>query len=331
LSKTVNTFIAIALVSLFPALAIYTGLQTPVPEYSEGQAIDIATDYLLGSPTFSFDGIEDTVELVRFDTVRMPNTWVMPFKFDSRHSGYGDRTGEILAQVITEHTMVIMVSNGVVVSAVTDDIFDELTETLQPVDIELDEAEQLALDWLKAAPTFSFDGIEGSMSIIDTVIAESYPVQYFISISFTCAQPGYGDRTDTILAQVLTDHTARVVVSSSEVRSTVIDDTWDEMNQEMLDNPDILSMEEALEIITTHLREEYSEAETLQIKQEWGITNLTPEDLLGSTTIEYSGDGWIITINYAVVWKPIYSFTVEHTSGFTWSGTIDQNGVITEN
>ncbi len=323
--------IALGLVFLFPTLAIYAGLQSPTITYTEEHAIDIAENFLKKSPTYSFDGIEETIEFVKVDTIRMPNTWLATFKFDSRQSGYGDRTGEILLQVITEHTMAIMVSNGEVISAVTDDVFDELTETMQPVDIGLDEAEQLALDWLMAAPTFSFDGVENSMSIIDTAIAESYPVQYFVSISFTCAQPGYGDRTDVILAQVLTDHIARVVVSNGEVRSAVIDDEWNEVTQEMLDDPEILSMEEALKIVTVYLREEYPEAETLHITSEWGIANLTPENLLGSTTIEYSGNGWVITINYTVVWKPTYSFTVENTSGFTWSGTVDQSGSIVEN
>lgn len=330
MSKTVNTIVALALVSLFPALTLYAGLNAPVPEFSEDQAIIIATEYLKGSPTFSFDGIEDTIEFVRVDTIRMPNTWSVTLKFESRHAGYGDRTGEMVAQVITEHTMVIMVSNGEVIHAVTDEVFDEITETMIPVDTSLEEAEQLALDWLMAAPTFSFDGIEGSMVIIDTAIAESYPVQYFITISFTCAQPGYGDRTGEVLAQVLTDHTARVVVNNGEVRSAVIDDVWDEFSQVDDASDGILSMEEALDIVIAHLREEYTEAESLELTPEWSIANLTPENLVGSSTIEYSGDGWTITIQYPVVWKPTYSFEVEHTSGFTWSGTVDQSGAVTE-
>ena len=331
MSKNVNTVIALGLVLLFPALTIYTGLQTPTVTYTEEQAIDYAKEYLKISPTFSYDGIEDSIEFVKVDTIRMPNTWLVTYKFDSRHSGYGDREDMILLQVITEHTIAIMVSNGEIISAVTDDVYDELTETLQSIGTDLEEQEQQAINWIMAAPTFSFDGIETSISIVDTFIAESYPVQYFVNIEFTCAQPGYGDRTGQILAQVLTTHSARVVVSSDEVRSVVFDGVWDEMNQEMLDDPEILSMEEALNIVVAYLNEEYPEAETLQITPEWGIANLTPENLLGSTTIEYSGDDWTITINYAVVWKPTYSFTLENTSGFTWSGTVDQSGVVTEN
>jgi hypothetical protein len=330
MSKTVNTIVALALVSLFPALSIYAGINAPTLEFSEEQSIMIATDYLKGSPTFSFDGIEETIELIDVDTIRMPNTWSVILKFDSRHAGYGDRAGEMLAQVITEHTMVIMVSNGEVISAVTDDVFDEITETLQPVDTSLEEAEQLALDWLMAAPTFSFDGIEGSMSIIDTAIAESYPVQYFVTISFTCAQPGYGDRTGEVLAQVITDHKARVVVSNGEVLSAVIDDAWDEFNQREKVISEILPPEEALNIVVNYLRENYDEAETLDVNMEWSVENLTPENLLGASTIEYSGKGWTITISNPVVWKPTYSFEVEHTSGFIWSGTVDQSGIVTE-
>jgi len=227
MSKTINTIVAIALVSLFPALTIYAGLNAPTVEFSEGQAIIIATDYLKVSPTFSFDGIEDTIELAEVDTIRMPNTWSVTLKFDSRHAGYGNRTGEMVAQVITEHT-------------------------------------------------------------------------------------------------------AKVVVSSGEVRSAVIDDTWDEFNQREKISSEILPPEEALNIVIEYLQENYDETETLDVDIEWSIANLTPENLVGASTIEYSGNGWTITIHYPVVWKPNYSFEVEHTSGFTWSGTVDQSGSVTE-
>jgi hypothetical protein len=329
MSRTLNTVVAVALLSLFPAMSLYAGTQAP--NYTEDQAILIATQFLKNSPTFQFDGIEDTIELVEVYTIRMPYTWSIALKFTSRNAGYGDRSGEMVATVLTEHTMVIVVSVGEVISAVTDGAYDELTSTMQNMPKSpLKEAEDIASEWLKNAPTFSFDGIQGTMSVIDGVIAESYPEQYFITISFDCSHAGYGDRTDMMLAQIITQHEAVVVVSSNQIQSAVIDGEWDEFKVAEEANSDILFSEDAVNIAIQYLKENYHEASDLMIGAEWSVSNLTPEGLLGASTIEYMGDGWTIKVSYPVVWKPIYMVQIENTSGFTWTGSVDQSGSVTE-
>lgn len=52
---------------------------------------------------------------------------VVTLGFSSRHGGYGDRTGMMLIQVITPHTIDLTVQDGKVVRAVTDGTFDEMT------------------------------------------------------------------------------------------------------------------------------------------------------------------------------------------------------------
>ena len=42
------------------------------------------------------------------------------------------------------------------------------------------------------------------------------------------------DRSDEVVAQVLTDHTIRVVVRNSEIESAIIDDRWNERTQEAM-------------------------------------------------------------------------------------------------
>ena len=212
MSKTLNTIIAIALVGLFPALSLYAGTQGD--GYTKENAVLIATQFLKGSPTFSFDGIEDSIEVISVDTVRMPYSWMITIKFTSRNGGYGDRTDQMVLTVLTDHEMVILVQEDQVISAKTDGKFDEINEVFLDQDTP-ENSEGIALEWLRNAPTFSFDGIEGSMKVDEIVIAESYPVQYFITISFDCSHPGYGDRIDQVLAQVITSHKAVVVVSRS--------------------------------------------------------------------------------------------------------------------
>ena len=93
-------------------------------EESEG----IAREYVTGSPTFRFDGIEDTLVLVHTETLRCPYCWEFEFEFDCRHSGYGDRTGLVLAQVITPHSASVRVIEGEVNRAVLDGTWDMMLQ-----------------------------------------------------------------------------------------------------------------------------------------------------------------------------------------------------------
>ena len=88
----------------------------------------IAREYVTGSPTFQFDGIEETLVLVGTETLRCPYCWEFDFEFDCRHSGYGDRTGLGLAQVITPHAARVRVIEGEVVSAVLDGKWDMIRQ-----------------------------------------------------------------------------------------------------------------------------------------------------------------------------------------------------------
>lgn len=75
----------------------------------------------MNSPTFEFDGIEDTLKLVATNQAACPYCWGFVFEFQCRHAGYGDRTGQMLAEVITLHTAEIIVEQGNAVSAIMDE------------------------------------------------------------------------------------------------------------------------------------------------------------------------------------------------------------------
>jgi len=89
----------------------------------------IATDFLRNSPTFRFDGIEDTLKLAWSGGEELYH-WEFHYEFQSRHAGYGDRTGLILAQVITDHRAQIVVEQGKVVHAVLDGKWDMLRQKI---------------------------------------------------------------------------------------------------------------------------------------------------------------------------------------------------------
>ena len=90
----------------------------------------IAEEYVKDDPTFAYDGMEDTLTLVDMTTARCPYCWLFTFEFDSRHAGYGDRTGQVLAEVITPHQVQVTVQLLEVTSAVMDGQWDMLRQSL---------------------------------------------------------------------------------------------------------------------------------------------------------------------------------------------------------
>ena len=121
--------LALVITGMFPALTLNAWLNRPT-EYTEQGAIEVALFYLKASPTFKFDGMEETLKHTSTLTLRCPSCWQFEFQFESRHSGYGDRTGQMLAQVITHHTVTITVQEGEVGSAIMDDKWDMIKQKL---------------------------------------------------------------------------------------------------------------------------------------------------------------------------------------------------------
>ena len=101
---------------------------------------DIALEFIKQSPTFVFDGIEETLKYTNDIAISIPFTWTFVFQFDSTHAGYGDRTGKMLAQVITSHEVFITIEQGEIVYASMDNEWDminqiELDGVVDPSDV----------------------------------------------------------------------------------------------------------------------------------------------------------------------------------------------------
>lgn len=84
----------------------------------------IAQEAAENAPTYQFDGSD--LKFESSEALTCPNCWEFTFSFSSRYAGYGDRTGQILAQVITPHQIRVNVDDEEVVVVVTDRTFDEL-------------------------------------------------------------------------------------------------------------------------------------------------------------------------------------------------------------
>ena len=131
-------------------------------EAQRAAAIEAAERWIRNhSPTFVYDGtgleLREVELLVREG--EEPVAYEMRFEFESRHSGYGDREGEMLAQVITAHTLKIRVEKGPdssgwkVVRAVNDGVFDERAGEFLEV-LENRETERVELYFMRVEDGF---------------------------------------------------------------------------------------------------------------------------------------------------------------------------------
>jgi len=324
--------IAIIVIGALPALSLYAWQTTSI--YTEQNAVDTAILFVENSPTYSWDGVEGSIEVVESYKTRNTNAvWEVVVAFTSASAGYGDRSGQMVATVITDHVITVTVEGDSVTAAVIDESWDELGDTEIIIDdTPHGEAEDMAIEFLKNGPTFSFDGVPSSIDVIEVIAAESYPVQYFITIAFECSHAGYGDRKGQVLAQVITAHEIRIALSDGVIGSAIIDNQWDELIQRPVSVVSFISPDHAKDIAVRHVKNEFHELAETPVPQDWTVSNLTPEGLVGSTTLEFSGAGWTVNVHYAVVLEPVYNIIVEYDNdaGFTWEGQIDSEGNLLE-
>jgi len=101
----------------------YVGDFVPVEE-SE----DVAREFVRGSATFAFDGIEESLKLTETALSVLMSQYSFTFEFDCRHAGYGDRTEQALAEGVTHHLAVVMVDGSEIESAIMDGRWDMLVQ-----------------------------------------------------------------------------------------------------------------------------------------------------------------------------------------------------------
>ncbi|MGQ0606626.1 MAG: hypothetical protein ACT4OD_06755 [Candidatus Nitrosotenuis sp.] len=102
-------------------------IPTDIASYDDTEITEIAREFVLLSPTFAFDGMEDTLEFGPLAVMEsFPEQYRLEAAFTSSHGGFGDRTDQMVTQALTPHIMSILISEGAVISAVTDGEWDEI-------------------------------------------------------------------------------------------------------------------------------------------------------------------------------------------------------------
>ncbi|MGQ0794850.1 MAG: hypothetical protein ACT4N5_01535 [Nitrosopumilaceae archaeon] len=114
-----------------------------------------------------------------------------------------------------------------------------------------DQALQEVRRFILESPTFAFDGLLDTLQIEYVSVMESFPIQYNIEARYTSAHAGYGNREGEMLAQVLTPHTVKLIVSEGKVISTINDRDYDEINSQFIQGESDLD-DFPIQIATVH-------------------------------------------------------------------------------
>lgn len=165
---SVTRFIA---VSVLLAVLALTGISCEGSPAGDREASrQKAEEFVRMEATFRFDGITETLKTT--GTTSIAGGWRYTIEFDSRHAGYGNRSGQVLAQVITHHVAEVTVQAGLVTEAIMDEAWDMM--------------EQRMINGTEPSPTPTPDGdMEISLAPIhevDVLFMESFPVQVGVYI-----------------------------------------------------------------------------------------------------------------------------------------------------
>ncbi len=181
----------------WPSLSSHPHLWPEMTQVTEEEARQEAEEFVRNSATFTFDGMEETLELTETLYPDKENAWQFVFSFDSRHAGYGDRIGQMLAQVITPHEAVVTFENGRIVNAVMDGVWDMISQETIGEDIVIEPA---------------------PIHEVDIVIMESYPEQIGVNIEL-----GLKDGCTTFHDAVVTreGHTVNIAVTAQRPADAV--------------------------------------------------------------------------------------------------------------
>jgi hypothetical protein len=97
--------------------------------YPQEKSREVAQTWITEfSPTYKYDGFE--LSLKDTKVLSCQSCYEFIFSFQTRHGGYGDRSGKTVPEIITPHVITVIVADGQVSSAITDDKYDEIRQVL---------------------------------------------------------------------------------------------------------------------------------------------------------------------------------------------------------
>lgn len=111
-----------------------------VTEPSIENSREIATNFILNSPTYKFDGSE--LKLMDSNTLRCDKCFIYVFEFKSKYIGYGDRTSKNPKQKSTQHIITVVIQDKEVIQAIVDNTWNEIKQR-EILDYEIIDGEKV--------------------------------------------------------------------------------------------------------------------------------------------------------------------------------------------
>ena len=153
-------------------------------------------------------------------------------------------------------------------------------------------AQKRAQQWIKNnSPTYVYDGFDLTLKDAENISGNKYRLRY----SFKSRGAGYGDRSNKMIAQVITDHELVVTVEDNEVTKAISDEKYDELNDRMITAGD---QAKKVELVFYQTVEGQEEPVTVRRKLETtkNIEKETLQLLLGGPTAREEKRGIYSTI-----------------------------------
>jgi len=97
-------------------------------ENDSEKIIDFTRQFIITGPTFSYDGIPDSLEIEIVSADDSDSKFLLKGKFNTLHAGYGNRENLNLPEDITLHTIIVSIVDEKIISAVIDNQWDELNQ-----------------------------------------------------------------------------------------------------------------------------------------------------------------------------------------------------------
>jgi hypothetical protein len=325
----VSLIFALILIIIIPIIAI-PGWQIVHNEYEQLEEESIAVEYLRNSSTFGFDGIEDSINVTSIEIFEsLPIQYVVKIDFKCTHAGYGDRTGQILAQVITPHNAKITIVEKEVMNAIIDGKWDMIKqkEKTQSELLPMEHVRNITIQYvlnnhgLSISPPEEWESRSlTTPEIMGRTIHQYIGDNWVINISHPVVQkPIY---TIIIIHQGNPSFTWQGTIDLDE---NIEEDYYNSIQE-------ILLQENARDIAVSYIIESYEKFRDLKAPQKWTEEDLTPVNLVGYSTKRFTNNGWTVNVSNPVVWKPVYQVEIAYSRDFEfrWRGTVDQTGMIEE-
>ncbi len=166
----------------------------------------------------------------------------------------------------------------------------------EPAEIDMEEAKVIAEEWItNNAPTYLFDGSDLEFLDGEELIEGSL---YELDFSFVSSAAGYGDRSDEMVAQVITPHTIEVTVWDKEVTGAITDGTYDEMRDAMIEEKEELPEARSINLYFVEVVD--GQEEIVEVEREVPYTETIGREsimqLLAGPTAEEEAEGFSTSI-----------------------------------